>query len=73
MPLTTHFGIVSAETLIYSRPVPKVALPAEYGEICILARPCAMALVCAIDQMRRQTKNADKKARHAFACLVHDL
>lgn len=38
MPLTTHLDIVSAEALIYSGPATKVVLPAEDGEICILAR-----------------------------------
>jgi len=38
MSLTTHLDIVSAETLIYSGPATKVVLPAEGGEICILAR-----------------------------------
>jgi F0F1-type ATP synthase epsilon subunit len=47
MPLTTHRDFVSAEASIYSGPETKVALPAEDGAICILARPCK------IDQMRR--------------------
>ncbi|HJX17247.1 MAG TPA: F0F1 ATP synthase subunit epsilon [Acidiferrobacterales bacterium] len=38
MPLTTHLDIVSAEALIYSGPATKVVLPAEDGEICVLAR-----------------------------------
>src|SRR4030065_762936 len=38
MPLTTHLDIVSAEALIYSGPAPKVVLPAEAGELCVLAR-----------------------------------
>ena len=38
MPLTTHLDIVSAEALIFSGPVTKVAIPAEAGEICALAR-----------------------------------
>lgn len=38
MPLTTHLDIVSAEALIYSGPATKVVLPAETGELCILAR-----------------------------------
>jgi F-type H+-transporting ATPase subunit epsilon len=38
MPLTTHLDIVSAEALIYSGPATKVVLPAETGEICVLAR-----------------------------------
>ena len=38
MPLTTHLDIVSAEALIYSGPATKVVLPAEAGEICVLAR-----------------------------------
>lgn len=38
MPLTIHIDIVSAEALIYSGPSTKVVLPAEGGEICVLAR-----------------------------------
>ena len=38
MPLTTHLDIVSAEALIYSGPATKVVLPAEAGELCVLAR-----------------------------------
>ena len=38
MPLTTHLDIVSAEALIYSGPATKVVLPAETGELCVLAR-----------------------------------
>lgn len=38
MPLTTHLDIVSGEALIYSGPATKVVLPAEDGEICVLAR-----------------------------------
>ena len=38
MPLTTYLDIVSAEALIYSGPTTKVVLPAEDGEICVLAR-----------------------------------
>jgi F-type H+-transporting ATPase subunit epsilon len=38
MPLTTHLDIVSAEALIYSGSATKVVLPAETGEICVLAR-----------------------------------
>jgi F-type H+-transporting ATPase subunit epsilon len=38
MPLTTHLDIVSAEALIYSGPATKVVLPAEDGDICVLAR-----------------------------------
>lgn len=38
MPLTTHLDIVSAEALIFSGPVTKVVIPAEAGEICVLAR-----------------------------------
>lgn len=38
MPLTTHLDIVSAEALIYSGPATKVVVPAELGELCILAR-----------------------------------
>lgn len=38
MPLTAHLDVVSAEALIYSGPTTKVVLPAEGGEICILAR-----------------------------------
>ena len=38
MPLTTLLDIVSAEALIYSGPATKVVLPAEDGEICVLAR-----------------------------------
>ena len=38
MPLTTHLDIVSVEALIYSGPATKVVLPAEDGDICILAR-----------------------------------
>ena len=38
MPLTTHLDIVSVEALIYSGPATKVVLPAEDGEICVLAR-----------------------------------
>jgi F-type H+-transporting ATPase subunit epsilon len=38
MPLTTHLDIVSAEALIFSGPVTRVVVPAESGEICVLAR-----------------------------------
>lgn len=38
MPLTTHLDVVSAEALIFSGPVTQVVVPAETGEICILAR-----------------------------------
>ena len=38
MPLTTHLDIVSVEALIYSGPATKVVVPAEAGEICVLAR-----------------------------------
>ena len=38
MPLTTYLDIVSAEALIYSGPATKVVVPAEAGEICVLAR-----------------------------------
>jgi F-type H+-transporting ATPase subunit epsilon len=38
MPLTTHLDIVSAEALIYSGPATKVVLPAEDGDLCVLAR-----------------------------------
>lgn len=38
MPLTIHLDIVSAEALIYSGPSTKVVVPAEGGEICVLAR-----------------------------------
>lgn len=38
MPLTTHLDVVSAEALIFSGPVTQVVVPAESGEICILAR-----------------------------------
>src|SRR4030067_2304061 len=37
-PLPPHLDIVSAEALIYSGPATKVVLPAEDGEICVLAR-----------------------------------
>lgn len=38
MPLTTHLDIVSGEALIYSGLATKVVVPAEAGEICVLAR-----------------------------------
>jgi F-type H+-transporting ATPase subunit epsilon len=38
MTLTTHLDIVSAEALIFSGPVIQAIVPAEAGEICILAR-----------------------------------
>lgn len=38
MALTFHLDIVSAEALIYSGPATKAVLPAEAGEICVLAR-----------------------------------
>ena len=38
MPLTTRLDIVSAEALIYSGSATRVVVPAEAGEICVLAR-----------------------------------
>ena len=38
MALTFHLDIVSAEALIFSGPATKAVVPAEAGEICVLAR-----------------------------------
>jgi len=62
MPLTIHLDVVSAEALIFSGPVTQVVVPAEAGEVCILARHAPLLTRLRAGLVRLKTRFGEEQA-----------